>query len=404
MKYSLTETTMSGETFLYCDMEEPSERGHLDVIKKNQDRLRIISYVHLFPGGSERIHYGVHGYAPLDKVFRRRHINWQELSLLLYGVVHTLSNAKKCSLFEDSFVLDPKYVYLKHDSVQPFLLYLPASLSMSLQNEFLALLDFLDSVADPGISKNLIATLKNSAQENFDMATIINIVVQAVNENIVEAPSRPAVKKAETNESNGEIASKGESNAPKSIIGKKTALSAESLAKPTPISTDNIAKPAQPVPLPTATKGIHKEAKKGFFARFFGWGVKQKEPDDFLPTIDDRTMIDFTIYEEMEVRPTLYVMEGGFRTMQIPITSDNFVLGRNPSEVDFCFNGPKDMGISRVHAAIILEGNNYLIEDKGSSGGTFVNDKRVASGQSASLKNGDTIGLYTKKLLFEINT
>jgi len=382
-------------------MKEPSEREHLDIIKKNQDRLRIISYIHVFPGGSERIHYGVHGYTPLDKVFRRRHINWQELSLLLYGVVHTLSNAMKCGLFVDSFVLDPKYVYLKHDSIQPFLLYLPASLDTTLQNESLTLLGFLDSVADSGISKELIASLKSVAQEEFDMPTIVSIVVQAVNENVVEAPAVQPVKKVESAGAEEKVSPSAQPEK------KKSSFPGDTLPKPLPEL------PPKPVvnPLPTPQKVDAKEPaqKKGFFSRLFGWGggsststTKQKEPDDFLPNIDDRTMIDFTVFEEMEVRPTLYVIEGGFRTMQIPLTSDSFVLGRNPSEVDFCFNGPKDMGISRVHAAISLNGSTYAIEDRGSSGGTFVNDIRVASGQSVSLKNGDIIGLYTKKLLFEI--
>lgn len=87
--------------------------------------------------------------------------------------------------------------------------------------------------------------------------------------------------------------------------------------------------------------------------------------------------------------------------MEIRISSDNFLIGRKPGAVDYYwFDGEKFKGVSRVHAAIKFDGTTYFIEDKGSSGGTFVNGKRVALGKLEPLTFGDEVVLYTTRLLF----
>jgi len=357
--YSFMETTIANEKYLYYHLEAPSIPKHREVIIANADKLRIVEYTHQVPDGSESICYAIQGYIPLEATFRRRKINFEELILLLYGVVHTLSNAKKCELIEDSFILNPRYVYLKHDSIQPYLMYIPTMLDMSLKDEFISLLDFLDGVADPTIpnTKKLLSVIRDIVLDDFNMHAIINVVVQAANKKEVIAPKK--------------------------------------VAKP------QIAPPSQPKAIPAAVKP--PEQKQGFLSKVFGIGIKQQDdPDDYVPSIDDRTMIDFTAYGDDDNRPVLFVMEGVSRTVQIPVTSDAFVLGRNRAQVDFCFDGPGDKGISRVHAAIIFDGSSYYAIDKGSAGGTFVNDMRLAPGVSAPLKNGDFIRLYTKQLLFEI--
>ena len=200
-RYNLTEKTMSDGIFTYHDVyyeaKEPSMRTHLDIIKQNQDKLRVIPYAYLIASESDRIHYKVGEYTPLERIFRKRQINCNELTLLLNEIFHTLSNAKVCGLFENCFVLDPKYIYFKHGSVQPYLLYLPVVRDdMSLQDEFLVLLDFLEKVINPALdnSKKLIEMLKRTAQKNLDMTALINTVAKAANENtgnVLEFPLQP---------------------------------------------------------------------------------------------------------------------------------------------------------------------------------------------------------------------
>lgn len=49
--------------------------------------------------------------------------------------------------------------------------------------------------------------------------------------------------------------------------------------------------------------------------------------------------------------------------------------------------------ISRTHAQIIVDGSHYLIEDLGSSNGTFLNDIKLEPGVTYQLKVGDRIDL-----------
>ena len=49
--------------------------------------------------------------------------------------------------------------------------------------------------------------------------------------------------------------------------------------------------------------------------------------------------------------------------------------------------------VSRVHANIRLEGENYYIEDVGSANGTYINHNVLAKGSRHLLRSGDRIGL-----------
>jgi predicted component of type VI protein secretion system len=223
--------------------------------------------------------------------------------------------------------------------------------------------------------------LQNISQtEPLDIRAVAKVVVDAANTNEVKAPPPPASAKPQA---------------------QKPQPAAATPAPPSAVDNQVKKQPApRYMPRPAESKPEKQEPKKGFFTRVFGWAIRQKDPDDFLPVIDDKTMIDFEAYDETANIPVLFVLEGEARTEQIPITGDSFVLGRNKSEVDHCFE--TDRGISRVHAEVIYNGSNYFIIDRGSAGGTFVNGERVASGQSFPIKTGDIIGLYKKKLVFEI--
>jgi pSer/pThr/pTyr-binding forkhead associated (FHA) protein len=61
-------------------------------------------------------------------------------------------------------------------------------------------------------------------------------------------------------------------------------------------------------------------------------------------------------------------------------------------------------GVSRRHARIILRGQQFIIEDLGSSNGTFINDK-IRLGPSAQhvLQSGDLVRLGNTALRFLIN-
>lgn len=54
---------------------------------------------------------------------------------------------------------------------------------------------------------------------------------------------------------------------------------------------------------------------------------------------------------------------------------------------------PNAAVVSRIHAQILVDGSNYLIEDLGSSNGTFLNDIKLETGITYQLNLGDRIDL-----------
>ncbi len=77
----------------------------------------------------------------------------------------------------------------------------------------------------------------------------------------------------------------------------------------------------------------------------------------------------------------------------IPLTKKTTTLGRN-LENDLVFH---EALLSRDHAEIVLEGNQYVLYDKKSTGGTYVNGKKI---DRCLLNSGDLISLTNIQLMF----
>ncbi len=76
-----------------------------------------------------------------------------------------------------------------------------------------------------------------------------------------------------------------------------------------------------------------------------------------------------------------------FRGTRFPLARGETTIGRGP----FCSIVVGDALVSREHAAIHFDGETTEIRDLGSSNGTYVNDRKIASPQT--LQIGDTIQL-----------
>jgi pSer/pThr/pTyr-binding forkhead associated (FHA) protein len=79
------------------------------------------------------------------------------------------------------------------------------------------------------------------------------------------------------------------------------------------------------------------------------------------------------------------------------ITEESFVIGKKEDEVDLFMN---DEGISRMHARIIRNGEDYYVEDLNSTNGTFKNGLRLKPYERRKLVKGDEIKLAARKLIF----
>ena len=82
----------------------------------------------------------------------------------------------------------------------------------------------------------------------------------------------------------------------------------------------------------------------------------------------------------------LVICNGGFEGMEYALSSEETLIGRNPTtDVTLL-----DEGISREHAIVVFDEETgcYSVEDLQSTNGTKVNGKRV---RAAALSHGDRI-------------
>lgn len=77
--------------------------------------------------------------------------------------------------------------------------------------------------------------------------------------------------------------------------------------------------------------------------------------------------------------------------VEIDITKDTFVIGKNASSVDGVISFNKM--ISRVHCRIDCRNGSYTITDLQSANGTYVNRVKLQPNQPHAIKNGDVIRL-----------
>jgi hypothetical protein len=98
--------------------------------------------------------------------------------------------------------------------------------------------------------------------------------------------------------------------------------------------------------------------------------------------------------EDLGVKgPALVVRSGGGRAGEMFAVEGETTIGRSPD----CGIFLDDVTVSRKHAILAERGNGFFIEDQGSLNGTFVNRKRVESGQ---LEDGDELQVGKYRLTF----
>src|SRR5689334_20466784 len=90
------------------------------------------------------------------------------------------------------------------------------------------------------------------------------------------------------------------------------------------------------------------------------------------------------------------VYRSGGKVVRVPFAGDALAIGRG-DENDV---RPMGAGLSRTHCRVARMGDGFVVEDLGSSNGTFVNGERVA-GAPVRVKPGDVIRAGSLELSLE---
>jgi serine phosphatase RsbU (regulator of sigma subunit)/pSer/pThr/pTyr-binding forkhead associated (FHA) protein len=81
-----------------------------------------------------------------------------------------------------------------------------------------------------------------------------------------------------------------------------------------------------------------------------------------------------------------------------PIDDDSVVLGRHPD----CAIVVDGSAVSRKHARVFKDGENFYVEDLKSRNKTFLNSTEMPPGTPQQLKDGDIIGICDSEFLFHV--
>lgn len=119
--------------------------------------------------------------------------------------------------------------------------------------------------------------------------------------------------------------------------------------------------------------------------------MKEKEPVT-------EPVYETVLLDSRDIRPRLIYEEKG-EEKNAQITVSPYFIGTQKERVNLCV---KSKSISRIHARIFSEGNNYYIEDMNSTNGTSVNDRKLRAHEILELKSMDIITMADMEFVFSI--
>ena len=118
--------------------------------------------------------------------------------------------------------------------------------------------------------------------------------------------------------------------------------------------------------------------------------------------VGDETTLSYTPEEEVEAEvsgeaiegPALVIRSGGGRAGEhFKLDQERTTIGRSP-ECDVFLD---DVTVSRRHAVVMRRGELFAIEDQGRLNGTFVNRRRIETGE---LEDDDELQIGKYRLVY----
>ncbi len=132
----------------------------------------------------------------------------------------------------------------------------------------------------------------------------------------------------------------------------------------------------------------------------FGYGIEPEAAVAEEPGYSDQESdsdSEGTIYVELPLEENTRRLISETGQVFHVITEDSLVIGKKEEEVDLYVG---DEGISRMHARIFRNKDDYFLEDLNSTNGTFKNGLRLKPYEQRKLEKGDEIKFAARKLIF----
>lgn len=376
---------------------------------------------HQILDGVYRMKYNLNGKLRLQDYLMQRQLDHTQGLTLLRNLTDSLLQIGEYFLSPGQCVLDTRYIYVG-DGLRTYLICLPlegaetAETASELQDFYEKLLSGYFATADCTDYDDMFKWIYRAAP--FDLLTLREKFLTSA-EDVQPAPA-PAIPQ----------------EAPaQPVLAVEPAPAVERSPEPeTPAKASVLNIPgggsfavpeaAQPQKKPKKEKAPKPEKKKGFWP-FGSHGDKQKTAQNqpaapaFAAPERSPSAADDPAPQEQWERGTILVTGGGqdegtvlarpggqsgcyliHNNSRVDVTVLPFMIGQynTTKHVDYAIynNG----NVSRQHAAILMAGGSYMVQDNHSLNGTFVNGQRLAAGQMVPVRDGDEIRLYNEVFVF----
>ena len=207
---------------------------------------------------------------------------------------------------------------------------------------------------------------------------------------------------------------------------KISAVENLNIAKPTVVAKKSFLIPGSEKPVQISDtkketkKESKKETKKGLFSLFGKKKEKEESKDnkikqdiqerDVMPYVPE-SMGETTVLSASSFDETTVLSSSSFVTLRGVLTRKSngevryiekffFTLGKDKTNVDYFIDS--NSTISRNHANIVCENNEYFIIDNNSLNHTYINGSQLIPNQRTKLNDGDTIVLANEVFTFNI--
>ena len=354
--------------------------------------------------------YDVSSKRSLEQEYADKKMNFQNLMELFYGLNEIINRANEYLLNHSHFIMEPKFLFKDMETEELHCLYFPDVKAETEKREmYRPLADFLlDKIdhRDEYAVNVAYHFYKISKEEYFSFDTFVGFIEKeallAQAKEKREKEKCVQIKETQTSVSEiGEQAVRGFSYIEENIGGQENSpkwwISGVLFIVGALMTVGYFLIPvlhsyALYILLPGLTGSI---LGIGLLIRNIIILFREKEEDTYIQETEpvrveeyfDDTLDDVTVFFDQEQYIRLKWKEGRFSKEylleEFPVT-----VGKLKESVQIVIN---DFSVSRLHARIRKQGNILYLQDLDSTNGTYVNQKRLQTGEEAIINRGDEI-------------
>ena len=394
--------------------QEPEEPCELTVLAYNRIPGLLPMETEI-ADGKVRFWYDITGKQNLTDYLGRREVDGQLLELLFQGMETVCRQLQEHLLEESQLVLKPEHLYLDFSGKKLGVVYLPGY-HEDIRDSFRELMELLLRRLDHSDKRGAAVAYEMyqlSLQKEMSFSDMLRQAAAAgqAEENHAEMTGDPSTRYADVIGGSKEQYEEYAGIAQKQAEGSAWNAAETYQQKTEKPWKQKPWKQSRPVMVHSPAPGKEKTGpfariKVHFEERGLRSGREQEWKNSFRAEDEDLPYV--TAEEKAVTYPTeilcggdgpqgilKYLGSGG--QQDITVEKDSFLLGKETGEVDGRITGKS---VSRIHARISREDEDYYLEDMNSTNGTYLNGEQLEYRQKVKLEAKDRITFGMEEYIF----